>query len=121
LPYSIRSQSRGKLGRPSLPKADEFAIDREAVWEVGEFGHEAGHVPAATALDAELSVAADERAEAVPFGFERVAAARRKAAGAKEHRFGEPHTPSLAAVIRPSGTWLNYGSVRLAGRLLALG
>jgi hypothetical protein len=77
LPYSIRSQSRGKLGRPSLPKADEFAIDREAVWEVGEFGHEAGHVPAATALDAELSVAADERAEAVPFGFERVAAARR--------------------------------------------
>src|ERR1700704_2595374 len=42
-----------------------------------------------------MSAARDERAEAVPVRFESVVAARRQAAGTQEHRFGEPHAPSL--------------------------
>jgi hypothetical protein len=65
-PWSMRSQSRGKLGSPSLPRRDELAVDRQAVRQRGELGDETGHVPAAAALDAQLAVPGDERAEPVP-------------------------------------------------------
>ena len=43
----------------------------------GEFGDEAGHVPATATVDAQVAVPRDERAEAVPLWFEGVVVARR--------------------------------------------
>ena len=85
-----------EAGEAVAAEADEFAVDRETIRQGGEFRDEAGHVPATATPDAQVAVPRDERAEPIPFGLEGVVAARRQAAGAKEHRFGEPHTPSLA-------------------------
>ena len=67
-----------------VTEADEFAVNCEAVRQAGEFGDEAGHVPAAATPDAEVTVSRRERAEAVPLGFKGIVAAGRQSARAKE-------------------------------------
>jgi hypothetical protein len=48
-----------------------------------------GHVPAASAADAQRALGGDDRPEAVPLQFVAVVAARRQSPGAREHRFGK--------------------------------
>jgi hypothetical protein len=56
----------GEARQAVIAEGDEFAVDGEAVRQIGETGDEARHVPASATLDPQLAVSADQRAEAVP-------------------------------------------------------
>jgi hypothetical protein len=57
----MRSERRGKLGLPSSPERDQFAVEHERTRQVVELGGEVGHVPAAAAADLAPRLGRDER------------------------------------------------------------
>ena len=71
LPCSIRSQSRGKLGSLSAPKATSSPSSISRGGEVSQLGNKCGHVPPAPASNAQAARRGDNRAEAVRLGSKR--------------------------------------------------
>jgi hypothetical protein len=71
--------------RLAVCEGDDLSIEVRLGWKLGKLPQERGHVPAAPRADLEVSVPADERAEAVPLDLERVVAGRDRTR-AREHR-----------------------------------
>jgi hypothetical protein len=91
----------GREARQSVAaEGDQFPVEDPAGGQLGEFGDERSHVPAAAAADAELSLGPDQGAEPVPLDLEGVAAAGRDLAGACEHGRGNSAARAVVAHAR---------------------
>ena len=66
----------GEAREAVIAERYELAIHGKAIRQAGQFGNEAGHVPAAATPDVKVTVPRHECAEAIPFGFVGVVAAR---------------------------------------------
>src|SRR4051794_24433335 len=88
-----------EAGEAVVAECDQLAIHRETIRQGGQFGDEAGHVPAAATPDAETPVPRHERAEPVPLRLIGIVSGGEPPAS-EEHWFGEPH--DLLAAPEPT-------------------